>query len=241
MDEQLPKDFDPDLYLRLYPGVRQSGMDPAHHWLNYGCKENRRYRPETPLFGDTVNDNTLPDDIQTLDAFAQWFLDRAPRFGVIPTYGAVTYIEDVTAILWFRARQFQVQMFVVPPNYTIPAHTHPNVDSYELYLGGDIAFTINGAFAESAAEAQAVGDFGEASQRGSLIRVRPDDPHGGRFGPNGGVFMSLQHWLNGVAPHCVAADYTGRVMGPHHFDAVKDGEPELAAQSELTEDDALNI
>jgi hypothetical protein len=43
-------------------------------------------------------------------------------------------------------------------------------------------------------------------------------------GPEGGVFMSVQHWLNGVEPHCVAADYSGIVMGDHHLSTVKFGD-----------------
>ena len=48
------------------------------------------------------------------------------------------------------------------------------------------------------------------------MRVRPNDVHGGVFGPGGGVFLSIQHWLNGVEPHCVARDYTGITMGRDH-------------------------
>lgn len=174
----------------------------------------------------------------TLDTFANWFFTKSPRFGIIPTEGAVTYIEDVTAVLWYRHKQFQVQQFIVPPNYTIPAHTHPNVDSYELYLGGEIEFSKGGEFIISPEQARSLGKFGEAAMRGKTLRIHPDDLHGGEFGPNGGVFMSIQHWLNGVKPHCVSQDYTGAVMGKDHYDKVKAGDPILAEQSELNKEHA---
>ena len=68
---------------------------------------------------------------------------------------------------------------------------------------------------------------GVAQKRGARIRVRPTDLHGGQFGPDGGIFLSSQLWNNAVAPHCVAADYTGAVMGPDHFSKVVCGDPIL--------------
>ena len=179
------------------------------------------------------------DEMDALEQFVTWFLKESPRFGLIPSQDAVTSIEGVTAVLWYRHEQFQVQQFIVPPNYVIPAHIHPNVDSFELYLGGQIQFSKNGKFEITSEESTRTGQFGEAAMRGKMIRVRPHEWHGGTFGAAGGVFMSLQHWLNGVKPHCVAADYSGATMGPDHFAKVKAGTPVLRTQADLTEADVL--
>ena len=74
--------------------------------------------------------------------------------------------------------------------------------------------------------------------RGRVIRVRSNDKHGGVFGPSGGVFFSVQRWLNGVKPHCVSADYNGVVMGPDHMAGVVFGDAEL--KPELTPTDAAS-
>jgi len=177
--------------------------------------------------------------MDALERFVTWFLKESPRFGLIPTQDAVTCIEGVTSVLWYRHEEFQVQQFIVPPNYVIPAHVHPNVDSFELYLGGEIQFSKGDAFEVSAEDAVRTGQYGEAAMRGKLIRVRPHEWHGGVFGAAGGVFMSLQHWLNGVKPHCVAADYCGATMGPDHFAKVKAGAPVLRTQADLSEVDVL--
>lgn len=158
---------------------------------------------------------------------------------MIPTSGAVTHIGDVTAVLWYRKGQFQVRQFIVPPNYVIPAHVHPNVDSLELYLGGEIEFSLGDKFIISHADALAVSSCGTAIKRGTLTHVRPHDLHGGKFGPNGGVFMSIQHWLNGVKPHCVSADYSGLVMSEEHYNRVRCGVPIRATQDTLSPGDAL--
>ena len=40
----LPGDFDPNVYLELNPDVARAGVDPATHYLQYGAKEGRLYR-----------------------------------------------------------------------------------------------------------------------------------------------------------------------------------------------------
>ncbi len=52
--------------------------------------------------------------------------------------------------------------------------------------------------------------------RGSMIRVKPNDKHGGCFGPAGGVFLSVQHWLNDVDPTCVSNNYDGIGLDKDH-------------------------
>jgi SAM-dependent methyltransferase len=40
---QLPENFDPEVYLRLNPDLREAGVDPRRHYLIHGQKENRPY------------------------------------------------------------------------------------------------------------------------------------------------------------------------------------------------------
>jgi len=167
-----------------------------------------------------------PED--PLDRFVMDFLNARSPIGFVPLLNAVHKIEDVWSVTWLRHGQFQVQLFVIPPNYIIPEHTHPNVDSYECYIGGQARFSHGGKYVTPEETFTEPGQNGLSKLRGMLVRVRPNDPHGGIFGDGGAVFFSIQHWLNGIEPHCVAADYSGKVMGPHHMSAVKAGDPVLA-------------
>lgn len=162
-----------------------------------------------------------------LTDFLYWFLQKGLSNPQIPLFGAVNRIEDVTSILLYRKNQFQVQLFAVPGNCVIPEHTHPNVDSYEVYVGGHIKFSHSGKWTARDEDINLPTPNGLPTMRGQIVRVRPSDKHGGVFGPGGGVFLSVQHWLNGISPHCVAADYSGPVMGANHFAQVKYGEPTL--------------
>jgi hypothetical protein len=178
--------------------------------------------------------------VDPVENFCDWFLNNSSVLGGVPYAQAVWKIEDVTSILLYRKEPFQVQMFAVPEGTIIPEHTHPNVDSIEVYVGGNIMFSHSGKYVFPAEEIQPQdGPLGCANKRGTRIRVRPNDVHGGVFGEGGGVFLSVQHWLNGVKPHCVSADYDGVTMGEHHLAGVKFGE--ATAKKKLTPKDAASL
>lgn len=128
-----------------------------------------------------------------LELFLGWWAES--RNLEPPKTGAIEFAEGVTAITLYREDNFQVQMIIVPPNHVIPPHTHPDVDSFEVFFTGDITFYINGKIPE------------ESPELGAPIRVRPDDVHSGEFGPAGGAFLSIQRWLNGIAPTSVGYNW----------------------------------
>jgi hypothetical protein len=178
--------------------------------------------------------------VDELERFCGWFLKNMPVIGAVPFEGAVSKVENVTSILLYRQGQFQVQMFAVPEGTIIPEHTHPNVDSIEVYVGGNIRFSHSGKYVYGEEQLRPkTGPLRCALKRGTTIRVRPNDVHGGVFGKGGGVFLSVQHWLNGVQPHCVSADYDGVTMGEHHLANVVHGQ--AVAKPALTEKDAASL
>ncbi|HYD17819.1 MAG TPA: hypothetical protein VEF76_05020 [Patescibacteria group bacterium] len=173
-----------------------------------------------------------------LQKFAHSYLQNAGALAAVPFHGAVDRVENVTSVLMYRSGQFQVQMFIVPEGTIIPEHVHPNVDSIEVYVGGNYRLSHSGKFTNLEEDiAEDNNHLKTAKLRGHMIRVRPDHLHGGVFGKGGGVFLSIQHWLNGVKPHCVARDYSGTTMGPDHKNKVVYGEA-MAPEKELGVTDA---
>lgn len=187
---------------------------------------------------DPQNRAPQMDDLQI---FARNFLKKAGVLGAVPFHGAVDRIENVTSVLMYRRGQFQVQMFIVPEGTIIPEHVHPNVDSIEVYVGGNYRLSHSGKFTNLESDIVANdGPLGLAKLRGYMIRVRPNHIHGGVFGKGGGVFLSIQKWLNGVKPHCVARDYSGTTMGPDHKNKVVFGDA-MAPAKELVASDAAYL
>ena len=151
-----------------------------------------------------------------LETFLHEYLKNGAVVGYTPLHNAVRDVFGIYGYTQYLQRDFQVQVFVVPPNKIIPEHTHPNVDSFEVYLGGQILFSHSGRWVVTEQELEAPDSNGLSALRGKCIRVRPNDLHGGCFGPAGGVFMSVQRWLNDTAPTCVSLDYDGIALDEAH-------------------------
>ncbi len=136
----------------------------------------------------------------TLEEFMPLWL--AKRELKLPVESPINVDGVLHGVVLFRDGEWQVQLFTVAPYGEIPDHVHPNVDSFEVYLSGEIAFRKNGAYVTTP---EMWSDMTKLS--GMAIRVTPADPHGGTFGAKGGAFLSVQHWLNGVAPTSVGDDW----------------------------------
>ena len=63
MKSNLPKDFDPVLYLELNDDVRTAGIDPTKHYEDFGVHEGRPYKPIAGIPSDL--DSTLHTNPRT--------------------------------------------------------------------------------------------------------------------------------------------------------------------------------
>ena len=152
-----------------------------------------------------------------LDAFANWFmqqplgnfLSRAPKDGLL-NYGRVL------SLVLYRKDEYQVELFLSAEKGGFPSeHRHPNVDSYEVHISGEVFLTVNG---ENAARREVVEDVrpdGSSPIAGYLTRVRPGDFHGAHE-DSSGAFLSIQRWLNGVQPTSVGLDWIGPPTHEEH-------------------------
>jgi hypothetical protein len=125
------------------------------------------------------------------------------------------HVEGLTGLTVYRNAPFQVELFLVRPNVTVPQHIHPNVDSYEVFLYG-MEFIVDNKTVIP------YEDRLNPSWYHHTFRLKPNCYHGGRSGPEGGAFMSIQHWLNNIAPTHVGDDWDGNTMGDHHNKYIKE-------------------
>lgn len=133
--------------------------------------------------------------MDSLDEFKDWWL--ANRVINTPTDDSLNFVADTHGVVLFRHNEFQVELFVVKPNSEIKPHIHPNVDSFEVFISGDINFMCND-------------EWFDKNIIGLTIRVKPNSFHGGLFGENGGCFLSIQRWLNEVKPTFVGNDWADK-------------------------------
>jgi len=111
----------------------------------------------------------------------------------------------------FRQGRFQVQFFCFPAYTVIPEHLHPNVRSYEFYFGGTISFSCDKKWL-----AHFYSDTYYPREKRRFF-ISENTWHGGIMGPAGGMFLSIQEWLNGVSPSCVGNDWEGKSCVEDHF------------------------
>jgi len=157
----------------------------------------------------------------SLSAFAHWYLNN-PQPLRVPFSNPITHQEKISAITLYREDPFQVQLWLCKPNFFIPEHEHPNVDSYEVFLYG-MKFTHSG---------EVVVDEEQYNQENNgvpllnyqTIRVKPNDKHGGTASDKGGAFLSIQQWKNNTFPKSVSDDWKGKPMGKEHKEQIKNYE-----------------
>lgn len=175
-------------------------------------------------------DSTGREFSDKLSDFLIWYLyGNECKQLFVPFKDSMHFVEGVTGITIFRHNEFQVQMFVVEPNVVINSHTHPNVDSYEVFLKG-MTFTLNEEEVVNFKDVEP-DDKGLSNVINSTIRVLPDNLHGGTASPDGGCFLSVQRWLNGVEPTSVGNDWIGKTMGKDHDQQVITKEEQINEQS----------
>lgn len=152
---------------------------------------------------------------RTLSAFARWALTQALGALRPPARGImhVTF-EDGAALscVLHRSGCFQVEQFTVLPREggsTFPDHRHPNVDSIEYFMAGEIRFRLRGLDVATAEAAAAVGEDGAALLAGRRLPVRAVDLHGGWVGAGGAMFLSIQRWQHDIVPSSVLLDWAG--------------------------------
>jgi quercetin dioxygenase-like cupin family protein len=128
-------------------------------------------------------------------AFATWWTNTkklAP-----PVENNATSDSSYTGAVLYRDGQYQVELFTIKPHTKSTPHLHPNVDSYEIFVSGEIDFVINGQ------EYHCI----EGVTVPGLTRIYPNYWHTGTTSEKGGSFLSIQKWLNGVEPTSVTLDW----------------------------------
>jgi hypothetical protein len=124
----------------------------------------------------------------------------------ISTMGFGNFTGWVTA----RSGNLQAEIIHVPAFEVLPLHSHPNVDSIDLYVAGDVDLTISGVrIAHGYPRARRMRLLRELG-----LRIARDALHGGQALEQGFTFVSCQRWL--VAPAHIGLDWRGPPSTSQH-------------------------
>jgi len=129
--------------------------------------------------------NKNKDDLKE---FKNWFLKNNTI--QVPYDNPLMFIDGIAGITLYRKKPYQVQLFILEPNTIIKEHSHPNIDSYEMFLWG-MKFTHKSKIIID--EKMALlkkNDMPRCSHW--TLRIKTNELHGGKASDKGGSFISIQ-------------------------------------------------
>lgn len=158
-----------------------------------------------------------------LKAYHDWFFTMPIAGLLLPKFGVTDY-DDLVSLVVHRDGQFQTELFIVPRKWSFDEeHRHPDIDSFEVHLAGEIGFHIDGKPVSAEADIKGIAPNGMSLMAGRSLRVYPNTWHGASVGEGGGAFFSIQHWLNGVPPSSVGKCWEGPAVNDLHLKMVSHG------------------
>jgi len=196
---------------RLTP--EEDTIQGLHKRFIEAAKENLVTIPEVYT---SVRECLLTKD--PLLAFAAWYTTWVNGNIYFAQHFGVTETKLGMGITLFCCPPFQVQMYLFKSEAVIPSHKHPNVESYEVYVAGDMELTKDDGTGRlvniTIKEFVARDEYGRTKCNGGMMRIPAASSHGGHInksplGPFGGAFLSIQYWLNEVAPKPIQFDWAG--------------------------------
>ena len=145
--------------------------------------------------------------------FAQNFMASAMAVPACP-FDGIRKVDRFSGLTLHRSGPYQVQLWIGEPNANVPEHRHPNVDTIQIYLSGQIYLRVNGV-PVTAPDRVGVLPDGRCNLNGAFTRIRPEDIHSFTLGPAGGSWMTVEKWLDGN-PTSTELDWEGEAIGSEH-------------------------
>lgn len=142
-------------------------------------------------------------------AFAAWYTTWLNGNMAFAQMYAVKETKLGMGMTLFELKPFRVQLFLFRSEVLIPDHRHPDVESYEVYVAGDMELTKNGV-PQTVREAVIAQFNGVCLSNGGMIRIPANSIHGGWINSicSGGAFLSIQYWLKNFSDGSVANNWS---------------------------------
>jgi len=149
-----------------------------------------------------------------VEEFRDWYIQAGSPIRP-PFKNPVFHTDNAMSLCLFREGRFQVELYVTEPYSTSPPHTHPGVDSAFMYLAGNIQFNLEGRENADAQQWQKARPDGLHFLYGKTVSSPDGIPHWLGIGPEGGAFLSFEHWKD-KDPVSVTVNWDGETVGSEH-------------------------
>lgn len=151
-----------------------------------------------------------------LDEFTKWYIDNNYPFR--PPADEPVFVTDYShSMIAFREGNYQVELYLMSPNWETPSHSHPGVEHKIIFINGTISGTRNGELVnDSSPWHDKTKDDGTCVISGYYTDFDPTDWHTVKIGEKGGVVMVTQKWEEGLKMTSQSVHYVGEPIGPEH-------------------------
>lgn len=151
-----------------------------------------------------------------IDEFTTWYIENGYPLKPPKTDPIYETDHSLSAIV-FREGRYQVELYMLAPNWATPNHGHPGIEYKIILLNGTIGGTKNLEYVnDSAPWADVANPDGTNVLFGHAIDFSGDDYHQVDVGPKGGLIAITQKWDEGLEMSSQSVQYVGDPIGPHH-------------------------
>lgn len=155
---------------------------------------------------------------QTVEEFRDWYCQQGMPLKP-PFKNPVFHTDNAMSLCLYREGRFQVELYITEAGATSPPHTHPGVESAFVYLAGNIQFNLEGRDNPDASQWQHARADGAHVLFGKTVSSPDGIPHWLKIGPEGGAFLSFEHWKD-KDPSSVTVNWDGEYVGQEHIKTV---------------------
>jgi len=145
----------------------------------------------------------IPDTWKNVEDFADWWFRNGMPIKFQDS-SEVFLSDDATSIALFRKGRFQVELYLIHPNPTVPVHEHPDVEVIKARLDGKKYPYLSNTLHNN--EAHGAGLVLEAEDKGYPL-------------------LAIQHWLT-RDPTTIASMWKGNTVGPKQESLIRRFNPD---------------
>lgn len=150
---------------------------------------------------EIYKDLVIPETWDTLEDFVDWYMLEAKMPLFVPQDAEVVMSDDAVSISLFKKGSYQVELYLLYPDYDILEHCHPDLEVIIVDLGG-CNFAPKSHFNTSVAW----GLVGE--------KLLPGNYHGNdNIREYGGVNLAFQKWIDTSKQFSAASNWKGFIRG----------------------------
>jgi len=151
-----------------------------------------------------------------VEEFRVWWWETAGKPLRPPFENPIFFTDNAMSLCLYREGRFQVELYIIAPNGSSPAHTHPGVDSSFMHLTGNLKFNLANRDNSLYVPPSLPKEDGTHPWFNAGAALSPDGtPHWLWVGPEGASFLSFEHWKE-ADPSSVTVNWEGDPVGEQH-------------------------